>query len=116
MSQIQKTIQFGKFTERIPPGIPKAVQQATARFWTSREARVAELPQWEELRQVASDIRLHTLRHLDHTLEIFVKKFTETGGHVHWAADARATRTADIELTVSLGVHGPKALHVWVVK
>jgi L-lactate dehydrogenase complex protein LldG len=26
------------------------------------------------------------------------------------------SRTADIELTVTLGVHGPKALHVWVVK
>ncbi len=25
------------------------------------------------------------------------------------------SRTADIELTVTLGVHGPKALHVWVV-
>lgn len=25
------------------------------------------------------------------------------------------SRTADIELTVTLGVHGPKALHVWVL-
>jgi L-lactate dehydrogenase complex protein LldG len=26
------------------------------------------------------------------------------------------SRTADIELTVTLGVHGPKSLHVWVVE
>jgi L-lactate dehydrogenase complex protein LldG len=26
------------------------------------------------------------------------------------------SRTADIELTVTLGVHGPKSLHVWVIK
>lgn len=26
------------------------------------------------------------------------------------------SRTADIELTVTLGVHGPKALHVWVLE
>jgi L-lactate dehydrogenase complex protein LldG len=25
------------------------------------------------------------------------------------------SRTADIELTVTLGVHGPQQLHVWVV-
>jgi len=25
-------------------------------------------------------------------------------------------RTADIELTVTIGVHGPKALHVWAVE
>jgi L-lactate dehydrogenase complex protein LldG len=26
------------------------------------------------------------------------------------------SRTADIELTVTIGVHGPKALHVWAVE
>ncbi|MCX6066244.1 MAG: LUD domain-containing protein, partial [Chloroflexi bacterium] len=26
------------------------------------------------------------------------------------------SRTADIELTVTLGVHGPKSLHVWMLE
>jgi L-lactate dehydrogenase complex protein LldF len=104
MSQIPKTIKFGKYTEHIPPGIPKAVQQATTRFWTSREARVAELPQWEDLRQAASEIRLHTLQHLDVYLQRFVKKFTGTGGHVHWAADGQTARKTVLELARSKNV------------
>ncbi len=45
--------------------IPLAVQQATNRFVGGRAARVAELPQWEELRQIGSDIRLHTIENMD---------------------------------------------------
>lgn len=30
--------------------------------------------------------------------------------------DPRVTSTADVEMTLSLGVHGPKALCVWVVQ
>ncbi len=104
MSVPPKTISFGKYTKHIPPGIPSAVQKATAKFWTSREARVAELPQWEDLRRAASDIRLHTLRHLDAYLERFTDRFAGAGGRIHWAGDAEAARAAVLGLAAEKNV------------
>jgi L-lactate dehydrogenase complex protein LldF len=62
-------IDFAEYTENIPANIPVAVQQATGRFLGTRAQRVAEMPQWEELRQAAHELRIHTLLHLDHYLE-----------------------------------------------
>jgi len=61
MSETPSYIGFEAYTEHIPASIPSAVQQATSRFVGGRAARVAELPQFEQLRQIASDIRLHTI-------------------------------------------------------
>lgn len=91
-------IAFDDYTHHIPPSIPAAVQQATNRFITGRAARVAELPHWEELREIASHIRLHTLDHLDTYLESLEAAVTRAGGHVHWADDAAAACRAVIEI------------------
>ena len=34
-----------------------------------RDAQAAAIPEWEELRELASKIKEHTLTHLDHYLE-----------------------------------------------
>ena len=67
-------IGFEEYSEHVPAGIPSAVQQATQRFLSGRAARVAELPQWEELRQIGSNIRLHVIENLDFYLEAFAEK------------------------------------------
>jgi L-lactate dehydrogenase complex protein LldF len=81
-------IGFEEYTEHIPASIPSAVQQATMRFVSGRAARVAELPQWEELRQIGSDIRLHTIENMDVYLTRLEEKVKSAGGHVHWAQTA----------------------------
>src|SRR5882762_679739 len=53
-----------------------------------RHAEAAAMPQWEELREIASKIKEHTLTHLDHYLEEFEANATKRGAHVHWALDA----------------------------
>src|SRR5258708_23121028 len=53
-----------------------------------RHAEAAAIPEWEELREVASKIKEHTLTHLDHYLEEFEANATKRGAHVHWALDA----------------------------
>ena len=39
--------------------------------------------------------------------------FERVKGEGYWVFVTGPSRTADIELTVTIGVHGPKALHVW---
>ena len=88
MSETPKYIGFEEYSEHVPPGIPPAVQQATNRFVGGRAARVAELPQWEELRQIGSDIRLHTIENMDVYLTRLEENVLAAGGHVHWAETA----------------------------
>ena len=57
MNQLPPYIGFEEYSEHVPASIPLAVQQATNRFVIGRAARVGELPQWDELRQIGSDIR-----------------------------------------------------------
>ena len=54
----------------------------------NRDKAVAGVPEWEELRELASQIKEHTLTHLDHYLEEFEANATKLGTHVHWARDA----------------------------
>ncbi len=46
-----------------------------------------ELPEWEELRELASAIKEHTLAHLDSYLEEFETQALRNGVHLHWAQD-----------------------------
>jgi L-lactate dehydrogenase complex protein LldF len=46
------------------------------------------LPEWEQLREVASGIKNYVLSHMDDLLISFEEKAKENGVHVHWAANA----------------------------
>jgi L-lactate dehydrogenase complex protein LldF len=54
-----------------------------------RSAAKARLPEFETLREVARDIRDHTLANLDHYLLAFEERATAAGTRVHWARTAR---------------------------
>ncbi|MBQ8099467.1 MAG: lactate utilization protein [Bacteroidaceae bacterium] len=61
-------------------------------FWHVRENRdhmAQAVPEWEQLRSLASDIKAHTLSHIDTYLEQFEARATSNGVYVHWARDAR---------------------------
>ena len=88
MSERPVYVDFTGYTKDVPESIPAAVQLATARLAGGRAARVAELPHWEELRQIASDIRQHTIENMDAYLTKFEQSFTEAGGQIHWASTA----------------------------
>lgn len=92
MSETPSYIGFEAYTEHIPASIPSAVQQATSRFVGGRAARVAELPQFEQLRQIGSEIRLHTLQNLDVYLTRLEAAVQAAGGQVHWASSAEDAR------------------------
>ncbi len=59
--------------------------------WFVREKRdraAAALPEWEELRALASAIKEHTLAHLGEYLERLEANAVANGIQVHWASDA----------------------------
>ncbi len=61
------------------------------RLWDLRQKRDRQMhgiPEWEELRALASGIKEHALSHLDHYLELFERNAQANGVQVHWAADA----------------------------
>jgi L-lactate dehydrogenase complex protein LldF len=62
--------------------------QATATIRAKRAAVVAELPDWEELRNAGQAIKADTMRHLDRYLEQLESQVQARGGTVHWARDA----------------------------
>lgn len=60
-------------------------------LWAARMRRdktASGIPEWEEMRELASQIKRHTLAHLDGYLEEFAEKAEQNGIHVHWAEDA----------------------------
>jgi len=53
-----------------------------------RDDAARQVPEWEELRNLASEIKEHTLSNLSHYLIEFETKAAANGVHVHWARDA----------------------------
>jgi len=75
-------------------GLQKALGNFKQGFPAKRAAAVANLPEFERLRDVGRDIKNHTLANLDFYLETFARNVERAGGKVHWcstADDARAT-------------------------
>ncbi|MFY0654598.1 MAG: lactate utilization protein [Cyclobacteriaceae bacterium] len=54
---------------------------------SKRDKSAHQIPQWEELRSTASEIKFNVLSNLDTYLEEFEKNALANGIHVHWAAD-----------------------------
>ena len=61
-------------------------------LWYVREKRDTaskRVKEWEALRETASNIKAHTISHLDSYLEEFEKNALNNGIKVYWAADAK---------------------------
>jgi L-lactate dehydrogenase complex protein LldF len=61
-------------------------------LWLVRQKRdnlVMQIPEWEDLRELASEIKMHTITHLDHYLDLFSSKAEGNGAIIHWAKDAK---------------------------
>jgi L-lactate dehydrogenase complex protein LldF len=62
-----------------------------AAIWAARTRRDAashSVPEWETLRELASQIKQHTMSRLDEYLKQFEANATQLGAQVHWARDA----------------------------
>jgi L-lactate dehydrogenase complex protein LldF len=64
------------------------VGKATSTIRSRRAARVAEVPDWEALRDAGAGIKARTMATLPQQLEALEASVTRAGGQVHWARDA----------------------------
>ena len=72
---------------------PEHLKMHDGNVWEIRKNRDRArdgLVEWEELRELASQIKQHTLAHLDQYLIQFETAAKANGVHVHWAASAAA--------------------------
>src|SRR6202011_2964866 len=81
----------------------KNVRHATDVIQAKRARVVAEMPDWQELREAGKQIRQHTMEHLDFYLELFEQNCTRAGGGVHWARDAAEARQVITALVKASG-------------
>ncbi len=66
----------------------EAIINTTNRFRSARKNTVTESENWEELRQVAHNIKEHTINNLHNYLLLLEKNIIQAGGKVHWARDS----------------------------
>jgi L-lactate dehydrogenase complex protein LldF len=81
----------------------KNVRHATDVIQAKRARVVAEMPDWQALREAGRRIRQHTMMHLDLYLAEFEANCTLTGGMVHWARDAAEARQIIVGLVKASG-------------
>jgi L-lactate dehydrogenase complex protein LldF len=70
------------------PQLRRNLRHATTTIRGKRAQAVAELDDWQQLRQAAKAVKDHTLANLDTYLVRLEEKVTAAGGQVHWASDA----------------------------
>ena len=76
---------------------------ATHTIRDKRTAAVAELEDWEALREAGRRIKARAMRHLDHHLQELEASVTRAGGVVHWAPDAAAANRIVADLVLAAG-------------
>src|SRR4051812_18884502 len=76
---------------------------ATSTIRRKRADVVAELQDWEQLRDAGAAVKDDVLARLPELLEQFEAAFTARGGHVHWARDADEANRIVTELVRATG-------------
>jgi L-lactate dehydrogenase complex protein LldF len=81
----------------------KNLRHATGTIQDKRARVVAELPDWEELREAGKQIKQELLADLDWYLMRFEQAVLRAGGHVHWAVDAAEANAVVIDVARAHG-------------
>jgi L-lactate dehydrogenase complex protein LldF len=80
-----------------------ALRFVEVNFIARRREAADRLPEFEELRDSARDIKDHTLAHLDLYLEAYEERVIRHGGHVHYAVTAADARQIVLDICRRLG-------------
>lgn len=86
------------------PNLQRALAKAADGFIGKRAKAIAEVPEFEALREAASARKDEILSELDLWLERFEARVRAVGGQVHWARDAEEARAIVLALCRRAGV------------
>ncbi len=82
--------------------LQNAMKRASGGFVDKRSQALADLPEFDQLRDAACDMKNHTLQNLDLYLLQFEQQVTDTGGHVHWSETAEDARKTVLDLCANV--------------
>jgi L-lactate dehydrogenase complex protein LldF len=85
------------------PHLQQALGNVRAGFIDKRKKAVDALPEFDQLRDSARDIKNHVLENLDLYLEAYEAKVRASGGYVHWAETAEEARAIILDICRSAG-------------
>ena len=104
-------VKTGQFTTAsaaamLDPQLRRALDRVGVGFDVARRNAIEEVTSeaWEEWREEARNIKIHTLDHLDYYLELLHDNVTAAGGQVHFAADAAEANAIVGHLVETRGV------------
>ncbi len=83
--------------------LQKALTHVEAGFIGKRRLAMEALPEFDQLRDNARDIKNHTLANLDAYLEEYEEKVVASGGKVHWAADGEEACNQILDICRNVG-------------
>jgi len=84
-------------------GLQRAIAHSRPHFVEKRRAAVAQLPEFEALREAARAIKDHSIAHLDFYLETYAAAVERSGGVVHWCSSAEDARQAVLKICRDAG-------------
>jgi L-lactate dehydrogenase complex protein LldF len=85
------------------PQLRRNIGRATGTIRRRRAAVVAEVADWEELREAGRAVKAATMARLPELLEQLERAVTARGGTVHWARDAVEANRIVTDLVVATG-------------
>ncbi len=85
------------------PQLRRNLGNATATIRDKRARVVAEVPDWEELRDAGRAIKADVMHRLDDYLLQFEASVRAAGGHVHWARDGAEANAVVLDVARSHG-------------
>ncbi len=83
--------------------LQEALSKLKTGFTERRTAAAKRMPEFEDLRDKARDLKNHVLEHLDYYLEVFEQRVSENGGEVHWCCTPEDARQAILTICRAAG-------------
>ena len=105
MNQAATSRNFKRNTEKalIDEQLQRALSKVPVGFIEKRRLAREKLPEFDDLRDQARDIKNHTLAHLDLYYEEYEAQVTASGGHVHWCVTPQDACAAVIDICKAHG-------------